>query len=95
MTQETPSAVPSEYEAAVARGAAWLDENHAGWWMEIDLARLDLGSLDNCVIGQLGIVEAVPGGYDPELGFDLYPPIDFGLYPALTATWRKVIEARQ
>jgi hypothetical protein len=38
----------------VKRGAALLDEKRAGWWRDIDLARLDLRSGCDCVIGQVG-----------------------------------------
>lgn len=40
-------------EARVARGAAWLDENHPGWERRIDLADLQLSSSCRCVLGQL------------------------------------------
>lgn len=40
-------------EERVAKGAAWLDENHDGWIEEVELDRLDLGSECNCVLGQI------------------------------------------
>lgn len=39
--------------ARVQRGADLLDEKRPGWWQEINLGRLDIGSSCNCVGGQL------------------------------------------
>lgn len=45
-----------EYETfVVARGARLLDEKWPGWWQEINLSTLDLRSVCNCVLGQLGV----------------------------------------
>jgi hypothetical protein len=38
--------------AAVARGAAWLDNECPGWELEIDLAKLDIASGAMCLLGQ-------------------------------------------
>lgn len=38
----------------VQRGAAWLDEKIPGWEQQIDLDLLDVGSVENCILGQLG-----------------------------------------
>lgn len=38
--------------AAAARGAAWLDKKCPGWELEINLADLDLGEGDRCILGQ-------------------------------------------
>lgn len=40
-------------EAATRRGAALLDEKMPGWHDKIDLERLQLASLTQCVLGQL------------------------------------------
>ena len=37
----------------VERGAALLDAKQPGWWQQIDLGALDIGSRCGCIIGQL------------------------------------------
>lgn len=92
MTNDT-SPLAGQYAEQIARGAAWLDENTPGWRQCIDLARLSLASLDDCIVGQLRLAEVVPGGYNAEFGFDLPQPIEYGKYAQLTAEWRDYIEA--
>ena len=43
----------ASYRENVTRGAVWLDEKEPGWWERIDLERLDMDSLTDCIIGQL------------------------------------------
>lgn len=38
----------------VTAGASWLDERFPGWERKIDLAVLDLGSIEFCMLGQVG-----------------------------------------
>lgn len=53
--------------ARVARGAALLDEERAGWWRTIDLDALDLNNACGCVLGQVFADHAA----DPhESGYD-------------------------
>ena len=89
----------------VARGAALLDEKIPGWDERIDLARLQMHSCHDCVIGQLFTsvgdcvtpygrgMEAL-GVWDlrgdaPGHGFDGEDA------DALNAEWRRVITARR
>jgi hypothetical protein len=39
---------------AAERGAAWLDEHIPGWLERVDLGRLDMASLVDCVLAQAG-----------------------------------------
>jgi hypothetical protein len=48
MTDYTPEMA----HAAVARGAAWLDEQCPDWFREINLERLNVTSPTFCVLGQ-------------------------------------------
>lgn len=43
-----------QVDVVVARGAAWLDEHRPGWYLEIDVANLDLQNCNHCVLGQVG-----------------------------------------
>lgn len=56
-----------ELSVRVERGAAWLDETRPGWWREVDLATLDLGSSCRCVLGQVFEKDAALRSYN---GFD-------------------------
>ncbi len=47
-----PVIVPEDVRRAVKDGAAWMDENHPGWAMKIDLSKLDMNNCFDCVIGQ-------------------------------------------
>lgn len=40
-------------EKLVQRGAERLDRHDPDWWRSIKLKKLDLGSENNCVLGQL------------------------------------------
>lgn len=40
-------------EVRAARGAAWLDRKHHGWWNQVALDLLDMGDGRCCVAGQL------------------------------------------
>jgi hypothetical protein len=44
---------PTTSAEAVANGAQLLDEKRPGWWREIDVDRLAIGSMERCVCGQL------------------------------------------
>lgn len=46
--------VSSEIMDRVQRGAAWLDEKRPGWLEEISLEQLDVSSISECILGQLG-----------------------------------------
>src|SRR5438309_1704809 len=43
----------TDLQAAVQRGAAWLDEHQPDWWRKIDTQLLDLNNPCRCVLGQL------------------------------------------
>lgn len=73
-----------DFRPNVERGMAWLDANRPGWERRINLARLDLNSPCNCLLGQEYDLEAkeafrvgredrngyrICNGYD--IGFDL------------------------
>lgn len=45
-------------KSRVEKGAAWLDQQKPGWFYTIDLASLNLGCGQNCVLGQLWAEEA-------------------------------------
>ncbi len=89
----------------VARGAALLDEKIPGWAERIDLARLQMNSCHDCVIGQLFPVESdwvTPYGRGMEaLGvWDLRGDaaghgFDGACAVALGAEWRRVIIKRR
>lgn len=40
--------------AAAARGARWLDKRCPDWPSRIDVAKLDLGDVEVCMLGQTG-----------------------------------------
>jgi hypothetical protein len=92
----------------VAAGVALLDETRPGWERHINLRFLDLGDCWECVLGQEFAAEHDPDhdspfGYGVEMlsldavdearryGFDGPGPE----HAALTAEWRRVIEARR
>ena len=93
----------------VSRGSSLLDQLEPGWASRVDLARLDVGDVCNCVIGQLH------GDYNNHRGLvmmnaitaDLfaYSEGDFGRHfgfmadtyieaDKLTGAWRKEITKR-
>lgn len=47
-----------QLQAAVDRGAAWLDEYEPYWWKHIELATFDISSPCRCVLGQVYAIEA-------------------------------------
>lgn len=77
---------------AQARGSALLDDVHPGWRAELDVDRLDLNAVYDCVLGQLypreGYLNAVRRLYDLEVaaldgndwsihhGFNARVPVD-------------------
>jgi hypothetical protein len=88
----------------VQLGARLLDERRPGWASEIDLASLDLGSLCDCVLGQLygsfghGTDVLVPDAdlghsiqWSRRYGFDREPGVS---YVELSDQWRVEIEER-
>ena len=89
----------------VARGAALLDEKIPGWAARIDLARLQMASCHDCVIGQLFPVKSdrvTPYGKGmAALGvWDLRGDaaghgFDGADADALGAEWRRVIIGRR
>src|SRR6266536_5620391 len=89
----------------VARGAALLDEKIPGWAERIDLARLQMNSCHDCVIGQLFPVESdwvTPYGRGMEAlgvwhlrGDARGHGVDGEDADALNAEWRRVITARR
>lgn len=55
------------YEKQIAEGAKWLDENHSGWELKLDLGKLRMSNCSDCVLGQatmnyLGIVSRMEWG---------------------------------
>ncbi len=55
LTQGTEIEQPDWAMARARMGAAWLDSKFGpDWDRRIDLETLDIGSLDNCILGQLG-----------------------------------------
>lgn len=57
----------------VERGAAWLDDVRPGWYLEIDVADLDLQNSRRCVLGQLAVQIAEENGVsldDHVTGYD-------------------------
>jgi hypothetical protein len=95
----------------VAAGAEWLDVNRPGWVDRINLETLNLSSPCRCILGQeLGdYCEAPyeligwPSDDDDErddsraveLGFNIPSSWMEYDYEALTAEWRRYIEARR
>lgn len=51
-------------EQAAARGAAFLDQKHPGWWDRINVGSLSIASTCQCVVGQLYAGRATDYGYD-------------------------------
>ena len=37
----------------IDKGIAWLDEVRPGWEKEINVERLDMSEMNNCILGQL------------------------------------------
>ena len=93
----------------VRAGALFLDKKQPGWENEINVDRLDMGSLENCVLGQLygdarkGLkqVGITPFAKCGRLGFQISPRNVLRLltlrspYSPLTKAWKKEIAVRQ
>lgn len=85
---------------SIAKGVELLDRVYPGWVEEINVGKLNLNSLDNCVLGQLygnfsvGLSKAVfpntPRGSTAAYGF-IAPTV--GLGRALTKDWKTYIRA--
>ena len=68
--------IDRDYTEAVDRGAKLLDERFPEWYKSINLAKLDMGSVRSCVLGQL--VWPRGGSYDEAiLDLDI-DPVEFG-----------------
>lgn len=57
------------FETEVARGAAWLDENHPGWERHIDLSTLDMSNCQHCIVGQALWAFAAKESYEDTAGY--------------------------
>jgi hypothetical protein len=99
----------------VARGVALLDERDPGWWREdhprrIVLAKLDMTSICDCIVGQrrgdyLPELEGAPGLLGgAEHGFDMPSAWNFdtsevtarnAYYAAIQQEWTRVIAERR
>jgi hypothetical protein len=94
----------------VVRGAALLDERMPGWEAKIDLDRLDLDSVWECVLGQLYGQDPNWNGYDRGKlvlgGMDIATAADhgfsqgetgttYGEYRELTNAWCDLILSRR
>lgn len=64
-------------------GGAWLDERKPGWFNDIDLRWLNLGSCKACVLGQLYSTEARSLGYGSGYSYVRY---EDGGYGALSSS---------
>ena len=61
-------------DVAAENGSNWLDDAYREWLGAINLDKLDIGSVQHCVIGQLANYESFLGfiesaGYESFLGF--------------------------
>lgn len=91
----------------VQAGAKFLDKHKPGWWQDIDVKRLNLGSPCRCILGQLyhdfneGIewLRDIDFDTDPDaLGFDVDEydwPETSKSFAALTKAWKEEIQARR
>jgi hypothetical protein len=93
-----------EYKALMARvkaGAAVLDKDWQGWRSGIDLERLDITSIGNCVLGQLyGDYGTGWRTLEKQAGYELEcRDLGFSWWwneedpDLLTAVWRDYLEA--
>ena len=86
-------------ETRVARGAARLDQDLPGWENKVGLERLDIISVDTCILGQCY------GTYSDgllKLRIDVSRARALGFHPrsrseaqALRESWRHFVEARR
>lgn len=90
----------------VAAGAQWLNDNVPDWWQRIDLDRLDVRSECRCVLGQIyghySVAPKTAWWSDPDHGYGKWLADWRGFdtatddeVEALTAEWRRVIEAHR
>lgn len=78
-------------EDRVANGVRYLNLMYPRWFDAIDLDRLNMWSLQDCVRGQID--PHMPVSYRPDLGFDLTFTRGSGeSYPQLTNEWAKAIQ---
>ena len=84
------------------RGALFLDERCPNWFSKIDIKTLDLGSCEQCVLGQLfgSYADGLAMLYsdsgvrdDAEFGFAT-DEIDGDEYPRLSTAWKLEIKYR-
>lgn len=99
-----PAIPVANLRKSVARGAAWLDVKHPGWFEKIDVGKLDLEYCTTCVLGQLyknfNAIQAYLDATEPELkmnrnGFSL-PSKAWSTknWSALSECWREAIAQR-
>lgn len=99
--------MPTNFQEAITRGMAWLDEQHPGWERKIDLEKLNLIECRSCVLGQLTgdyFMELYrlfpdrdddPDQWAKEHGFSAGPPgTGREYYPPLTLAWKAAITQR-
>jgi hypothetical protein len=109
LSQETESEQPEWAMARARKGAAWLDSKFGPEWdRRIDLETLDIGTVDRCILGQLGCQTSTRGLMFPgqvikrglSLGFldilTLLLPIGpvKRAYQPLNNAWRAVVRER-
>lgn len=86
-----------EIKASVEKGAQLLDQKKPGWYLKIDIARLEMETCRRCVLGQLygeydvGLAHLhLPyNDYDPGLqfGFSLLDPTDSHIASITDPRW--------
>lgn len=87
--------------AAVAKGAALLDQRRPGWEHDINLGRLDISFGSTCILGQLygtyenGLAKVFVGD-----SLAAEPAFEHGFFgwtltPILTRAWRREILRRR
>lgn len=100
--------IPTSAAEAVANGAQALDARYPGWWRHINLKTLEIGSVTQCVCGQLDSHYKTTGEEEPNwyrFADDLTGDPDryenYGFrgergmtFEALRCEWRRVIRAR-
>lgn len=73
MIEEHQELILRLHEPFVQKGAVWFDETVPGWVDKVDTEKLNLGSVDNCICGQ------IYGAYAKRPGF-VFCGADFGFY---------------
>ena len=91
-------------EECVARGVEYLDKNHPGWWLKIDLNKLDMGVCEKCIIGQavcdfadwqVITFDEMNSNHAIELGFNAPWMLGIGRnYKALDELWTEVVKEK-